>query len=62
MLTLIKIACCNTYAKHYQQSLQALNIRSAGYMGAQERNEGRQGGTIPRAPNKYEGAKSLRGR
>jgi len=30
MLTLIKITCCNTYAKHYQQSSQASKIRSAG--------------------------------
>jgi len=30
MLTLIKITCCNTYAKHYQQSSKALKIRSAG--------------------------------
>jgi len=32
MLTPIKITCCNTYAKHYQQSSEALKIRSAGYM------------------------------
>jgi len=31
MLTLIKITCCNTYAKHYQQCSQALQIRSASY-------------------------------
>jgi len=33
MLTLIKITCCNTKAKHYEQSSQALIIRSAGYTG-----------------------------
>jgi len=29
---LIKITCSNTYAKYYQQSSQALQIRSAGYI------------------------------
>jgi len=33
MLTLIKITYCNTYAKHDQQSSQALKMRCAGYMG-----------------------------
>jgi len=44
MLTLIKITCCQTYAKHYQQSSQALKIRSAGlYLDPGPR----QGGNAP---------------
>jgi len=49
MLTLIKITCCNTYAKNYQQSSQALNIRSAGYMGPRGVTRGARGHDSPGA-------------
>jgi len=64
MLTLIKITCCNTYAKNYQQSSQALNIRSAGYMGPRGVTRWGKGARFPgrritmRAPNNCGALKS----